>query len=107
MTKNNNLANLGNLVPRRLISLFKGVAMQMDKKLLLVVLVWLGSACAAIHAPQAHTISFNNPAELHEYLRWRPDRPPPFLVRIEADRVRDSRRTASQHLKGPCVLPPA
>ncbi len=50
--------------------------MQMNRRLLLVALVWLGSACAAIHGPQAHTISFNKPAELHEYLRWRPDRPP-------------------------------
>jgi len=50
--------------------------MQMIKRLLLVALVWLSSPCVSIHARQTHYISFNKPTELHEYLRWRPDRSP-------------------------------
>ena len=48
----------------------------MIKRLLLVVLVSLGSTCVSIDTRQAHYISFDKPTELHEYLRWRPDRPP-------------------------------
>jgi glycerophosphoryl diester phosphodiesterase len=50
--------------------------MLMTKRLLLFVLVSLSSTCVSIHAPQTHYISFDKPTELHEYLRWRPDRPP-------------------------------
>jgi glycerophosphoryl diester phosphodiesterase len=48
----------------------------MIRRLLLVVLVSLSVTCVSIHAPQPHYISFDKPTELHEYLRWRPDRPP-------------------------------
>ncbi len=48
----------------------------MIRRLLLLVLVSLSSTCVSIHAPQAHYISFDKPTELHEYLRWHPDRSP-------------------------------
>ena len=50
--------------------------MLMIKRLLLFVLVSLSSTCVSTDTPQAHYISFDKPAELHEYLRWRPDRSP-------------------------------
>jgi glycerophosphoryl diester phosphodiesterase len=50
--------------------------MKKTKRLLLVVLVLVGSACVSIRAGQAHLVSFDTPAELHEYLRWRPGRSP-------------------------------
>jgi len=50
--------------------------MKKIKRLRLVALVWLVSVCALLHAGQAHTVAFGEPGELHEYLRWRPDRSP-------------------------------
>jgi glycerophosphoryl diester phosphodiesterase len=50
--------------------------MKMMTRLLLVVHVLLGSACVSLHAGQAHSVSFDTPAALHEYLRWRPGRSP-------------------------------
>ena len=50
--------------------------MKMITRLLLVVHILLGSACVSLHAGQAHTVAFDTPAALHEYLRWRPDRSP-------------------------------
>ena len=50
--------------------------MHMTKRLFLLILVWLSSARVSVHAGPAHTVSFNKPSELHEYLRWRPDRAP-------------------------------
>ena len=46
------------------------------KRLLLLVLVLFSSTCASDHSTQPHYISFSNPGELHEYLRWHPDRSP-------------------------------
>ena len=48
----------------------------MIKRLLLIVHVFLSSACVSIHAGQAYTVAFDTPAELHEYFRWRPERSP-------------------------------
>ncbi len=50
--------------------------MKTIKRLLLIVHVFLSSACVSIHAGQTHTVAFDTPAELHEYFRWRPDRSP-------------------------------
>ena len=50
--------------------------MPMLKRLLLVVLISLSAPCVSTDTPQGHYVSFETPTELHEYLRWRPDRPP-------------------------------
>ena len=50
--------------------------MRLLERLLLVVLVSLSSACVSVDTRQAHYVSFDKPTELHEYLRWRPDRTP-------------------------------
>ena len=48
----------------------------MVKRLLLIVLVLLGSTCVSDHAARPHYVSFDNPTELQEYLQWRLDRQP-------------------------------
>jgi glycerophosphoryl diester phosphodiesterase len=50
--------------------------MPMIKRLLLIVAAALILACGSGHAPQPHHTSFEYPAELHEYLRWYPGKPP-------------------------------
>jgi glycerophosphoryl diester phosphodiesterase len=55
---------------------FWGAAMLVLKRLLLVVLVLLSSTCVSVDTDQAHYVSFEHPTELHEYLRWYPDRTP-------------------------------
>lgn len=48
----------------------------MINRLLLAALVSFCCASVPIHAGQSHYISFANPSELSEYLRWHPDRSP-------------------------------